>query len=61
MTITSVLNADLIYVKTLNEIERCVSELHADFVLLGGDMNTYLSRNNAHSNLLTDMCERHGL
>ncbi len=54
-------NADLVDVETLNEIEECVSELNADFVLLGSDMNTDLNRNNAYSNLLADMFERHGL
>ncbi len=44
VTITRVLML-ICYVETLNEIERCVSELKADFVLLGGDMNTDLSRN----------------
>ncbi len=46
---------------TLSEIERCVNDFIEDCVSLGGDMNMDLSRNNAHSNLLADMCEWHGL
>lgn len=53
--------ASVEYMETLNKVEIILNEVRADRVLLGGDLNTDLSRDNAHSKLLRDMCNRHGL
>ncbi len=46
------------YIETLSDIELAVTEVNADYVLVAGDCNTDLSRNNAHSKELTHLAER---
>ena len=53
--------ADPEYAEALTDLEVCLTELNADSVIIGGDMNTDFSRKPAHSGLLSKLCERHNL
>ncbi len=50
--------ADEQYVETLNDIELAVTNVDADQVIIAGDCNTDLSRDNAHSREFIHMAER---
>lgn len=49
---------DECFMNTVNDIELAVEGLNLDFLLIGGDLNIDLQRNNAHSKYIENLCER---
>ena len=55
-------NVDQDFEKEMSNIEQlCLSQSDINAVMLVGDMNVDLDRNNAHLRCLKDLCNRHGL
>ncbi len=51
-------NVEEYFKDTVNDIDMAIESVSPDYLILGGDLNIDLERDNAHSKYIEDMCER---